>query len=213
MQDSIISLQDRIKEIINYSYYLFCNKVVNGGLVIHNEASMQLYLGSILQQIGTLHQFCKDEYCAVELEVPEQIENTQKSSNGKARCDIKITLHNKTSKAEGFIELKYFRKHTNEPVTDNKFSLYCDIENLENYLTISSDRICYEILYTDNINYTMIKSDKKFCIGNNHTIIAGQYQYTKDKNVHIKKDYTLNWNIYEINKDREQYHCFLKINT
>lgn len=211
MQDSAILLQDRIKEIINYSYYLFCNKVVNEGLVIHSEASMQLYLGSILQQIGTLHQFCKDEHFAVELEVPEQIGNTQKSSNGKARCDIKITLHNKTSKAEGFIELKYFRRHSNETVTDNEFLFYCDIENLENYLTADSDRICYEILYTDNINYTK-KNKNKFCIGDGHTINAREYQYTKGRKVNIRNEHTLNWDIYEINDEEKQHHCFLKIN-
>lgn len=205
-----ISLLNRIKQIVDHAYLLLCNKITQKDLVIHNEASLQLYLGVIMQQIGVLYQFSPTDHFVIELESPEEIGKTQKSSNGKARCDIKIVLSNGISKAEAFIELKFFKKHFNGTVTNNKFSLYCDIENLEKYLNKDSSRICYEILYTDNFNYT-IKNNSKFCIGDGHTIIGGQYQYTRTRNVKIQNNYTLNWDIYAMNNNFQRHHCFLKI--
>ena len=67
--------------------------------------------------------------------------------------------------------------------------------------------MCYEIIYTDNVNYTY-KNEYKFCIGNEHILSAKLYEYTKDRKINIENDYQLLWDIY--NNEERGTHCFLK---
>ena len=211
MERRIPTFEERLREVVNISYTLLCNKIVGQDITIHNEASMQLHLSVIIKQIGILYEVSQSERFSIELESWEEIESTQKSSNGKARCDIKVKLYDQNTKKSctAFIELKYFKKSNNEAVTDNKFFLYCDIENLERYKQ-KDNNICYEILFTDNTNYT-ICNNYKFCIGDGHTIIAAKYPYTKDREVEITNDYKLQWDVYKNIKDTKHNYCFLKI--
>ena len=202
-------LVKRIETIIDLSYNIFINKVAFEDIAIHNEASMQMHLGTIIKQIGVLHEFSPKERFIIELETPETIEATTKSIKGGARCDIKIALQNGNKKAEAFIELKYFKKSKNEAVTDNKYALYCDLENLEKYRDNDTKRVCYEILYTDNINYTKDKICK-YSIGEGH-LVTGSYEYTKDRKVLLKNRYNMHWDIYTYGIGKEKHDCFLKI--
>lgn len=203
------SFKERIKLIVDTSYNVLCNKIIHGDINIHNEASMQLHLGTILKQLGELYEFSASDNFVIELETPEQINPTQKSSSGFARCDVKISLDNGLEKCDAFIELKYFKKSPNEAVTDNKFSVYCDIENLEKYQRNDESRLCYEIIYTDNINYTH-NNEFKFCIGDGFVISANSYPYTKNRIVKIENNYPLEWDVY-IQQNEQIKHCFLKI--
>lgn len=203
-------LKKRIRYIVDTSYYILCNKIINGDIIIYNEASMQLQLGTIMKQLGGLYEFSKNERFSIELEAPVQIQKeTQKSRNGSARCDIKISLSSETETCEAFIELKYLKKSFTEAVTDNKFFVYSDIENLQEYKKINNEGLCYEIVYTDNINYTC-KNDYKFCIGDGYILSAGSYEYTKDRKIIIEKEYNFHWDIYK--HDEQGTHCcFLKL--
>lgn len=211
MERRIPTFEERLREIVNISYTLLCNKIVGQDISIHNEASMQLHLSVIIKQIGVLYELSSSERFSIELESLEEIESTQKSSNGKARCDIKIKLYDQITQeiCTAFIELKYFKKSINEAVTDNKFFLYCDLENLEKY-SLRDNSICYEILFTDNTNYTLC-NNYKFCIGDGHIIAASKYQYTKNRDVEIMNDYKLQWDIYKNIVDTEHNYCFLKV--
>lgn len=211
MERHIPTFEERLREVVNISYRLLCEKIVGQDISIHNEASMQLHLSVIIKQIGILYEFFSSERFSIELESLEEIESTQKSSNGKARCDIKVKLYDQITQESctAFIELKYFKKSINEAVTDNKFFLYCDLENLERY-SLKDNSICYEILFTDNPNYTTC-NNYKFCIGDGHTITATKYSYTKDRSVEISNNYELHWDIYKSNKDSKGNYCFLKI--
>lgn len=211
MERYIPTFEERLREVVNISYRLLCEKIVGQDISIHNEASMQLHLSVIIKQIGILYEFSSSERFSIELESLEEIESTQKSSNGKARCDIKVKLYDQITRESctAFIELKYFKKSINEAVTDNKFFLYCDLENLERY-SLKDNSVCYEILFTDNPNYT-ICNNYKFCIGDGYTITASKYSYTKDRSVKISNNYELHWDIYKSNKDSICNYCFLKI--
>ena len=211
MERRIPTFEERLREVVNISYRLLCEKIVGQDISIHNEASMQLHLSVIIKQIGILYEFSSSERFSIELESLEEIESTQKSSNGKARCDIKVKLYDQITRdsCTAFIELKYFKKSINEAVTDNKFFLYCDLENLERY-SLKDNSVCYEILFTDNPNYT-ICNNYKFCIGDGYTITASKYSYTKDRSVKISNNYELHWDIYKPIKDSELNYCFLKI--
>ena len=203
------SFRERIKTIVDTSYNILCNKIVCGDIRIYNEASMQLHLGTIIKQLGELYEFSDAENFRIELEAPEEISPTQKSSSGYARCDIKLLLSNGNEICEALIELKYLKKSTNEAVTDNKYSVYCDIENLESYKKKDNNRLCFEIIYTDNINYTH-KNNYKFCIGNGHLLSAGSYQYTQNRTTKIEGNYSIEWDICD-QQEEHGIHCFLKI--
>lgn len=204
------SLIERLRAVINLSFKLLSNKIANKEIEIYNEASMQLQLGAIMQQLALLFKYSPNERFAVELEVSEKINCTQKSSRGNARCDVRLTLTDGIQKADAFIELKYLKKEDNEAVTDNKFFVYCDIENLESYKKNNPDRLCYEFVYTNNANYTH-KNKYKFCIGDKHKILAKRYEYTKQRDVSLSNNYDLEWNEYKSSSEDDIGHYFLQI--
>ena len=177
-----ITLEERIEFIVNTSYCILCNKIANGDIEIPNEASMQLHLGTIMKQLGMLFEYSPKEHFRIEMEAIEDILPTQKSSKGKARCDIKLTLSEGKKSCKAFVELKYLKKSANAAVTDNKFFVYCDIENLERYKSKEKNSLCYEIIYTDNLNYTS-NNDTQFCVGDGNLLTAGTYPYTKNRKV------------------------------
>lgn len=209
MQDNIQDLKDRLSEIINISYKILCNKISAGSINVYNEASLQLQFSVILKTIGHLYEF--DKYDIFEIELEKKInlkEKTWKSNKQTARCDIWLSLSNsETSTNESAaIELKYFRKSQGETITDNRFSLLCDLENLEHYKKESSNTHCYSITYTNNPNYSNSSSTSYINIGNESSC-TGRIISNK-KEVILENNYTFNWDIYK-NKDKEYY--FLKI--
>lgn len=51
------SYRERLKEIIDLSCDIFCRKVEEGMIVVPNEASFQLHLGTIMKMVGQLFEF------------------------------------------------------------------------------------------------------------------------------------------------------------
>ncbi|MGN0007630.1 MAG: hypothetical protein ACI35T_05995 [Alistipes sp.] len=195
-------LYGRLHEVISLSYRILRNKIAAGAITIHNEASLQMQLGTILNQVGQLYLFARNEHFEVNLEVPKEIDPTVKSARGKARCDIDIKL---TSGAkmhvEAIIELKCFIKKQDftETITMNRYAVLCDIENLEKY----KNALCYEIIYTNNANYSKPNS-QDFSLSNNGTIHSYEGD-KKHKKVNLKQEYPIKWDIYE------DKHYFLKV--
>lgn len=201
------TLTKRLQEIVDLSYHILCNKVAAGSISLPNEASLQMQLGTILNWVGKLYEFDKHDRIVVELESPKEIDTTTKSSNGKARCDIYVTLVHGNSKATAAIELKHLKRSVNEAVTDNRFSVYQDLENLECYKKKEPKLLCYEIVYTDNLNHTVHKPHLTVNIG--HGAVADTHvKYTKEREITLKGSYTFGWNIYG---NEETPHCFMII--
>ena len=164
-----------------------------------------MQLGIILKQIGQLYEFDKKDRFDVELEAWIEIPSTIKSANGRARCDIIVKLKSNTEVKEAAIELKHFRqneKNTNEAVTDNRFSILLDLENLEEYRKSIPGLLCYEIIYTNNENYT--KPDNRSKIKITPTISGNEKPY-RDRTITLEKTYSSVWDSYAEN------HHFLKI--
>lgn len=182
------------------SYKLFCNKVNDEMIVIPNEASFQRQLGVIMKQVGQLYEFHPKDRFVINLETPKEISSTAKSENGKARCDIEIAMYyGTTCKAKALIELKHFRKNKNEAVTDNRFSVFKDLSNLESYKKAEPfDTICCEMMFTDNINYTKSETSSKINIGNEVTS-PKQIVYTSNKTIDLENEYTFLWDSYSDN--------------
>ena len=198
----IPSIEERLKQIIDISYKLLCHKIVAESITVHNEASLQMQLGIILKQIGQLYEFDKNDRFTVELEAWIEIPPTIKSANGRARCDIIVELKSDTEAKKAAIELKYFKQGANEAVTDNRFSLLLDLANLELYKQPDPNLLCYEIVYTDNENYT--NPDNRSKIKITPTISGNEKRY-RNRNITLEKAYSSVWDSYAKN------HHFLKI--
>ena len=143
-----------MKQIVSVAYDILCNKIAVGNIVVHNEASLQMQFGVLLKQVGQLYEFSDDDRFSIALETPQDIEASVKSGNGKARCDIFLTLSNREISTSVAIELKCFNYNKNQDAsTDNRFAVMQDIENLERYQANDSSLLCYEFVYTNNGNY------------------------------------------------------------
>lgn len=104
------TLAERLQEIVELSYQIFCNKVAAGSISIPNEASMQMQLGMILNSVGKLYEFLPKENFSVQLEIPQDIEETEKTPTGNARCDIELKFSSGQKAVHAAIEIKRFKK-------------------------------------------------------------------------------------------------------
>ena len=196
------TLKERLQEIVETSYRLLCNKIVGGLVEVDNEASMQMQLGVIMKTIGQLYEFSEHDRFSITLEhvVKDDAIQTWKSK-GKARIDIMLTLYDGRNSCSAALELKYFPKADGETVTDNRFYMLADLENLETYLRLGMADLGYFILYTTNKNYTTdARSGVK--IGNEEAV-EGPVT-SNGRTVNLSGSYQLRWDTYKDGK-----HCFL----
>lgn len=196
------TLKDRMNSIVQSSYDLLCKKIVGGAIIVDNEASMQMQLGTIMKTLGQMYEFSPEDRFSIVLEhaVRHEVLNTWKSK-GKARIDILLTLTSGKETCSAAIELKYFPKSEGETVTDNRFAMLGDIENLEAYLRLGMTDLGYFILYTTNKNYlTDTRSGVE--IGN-ETPVTGTIE-SNNRTVNLAGSYQLHWDTYDDCK-----HCFL----
>ena len=196
------TLRERMKSIVQTSYSILCNKIVGGVIDVDNEASLQLQLGVIMKSLGQMYEFSPHDRFSIVLEhvVKHEKIHTWKS-RGKARIDVMLTLTDGNESCNAAIELKYFPKTDGETVTDNRFAMLADIENLETYLRLGECNLGYFMLYTTNNNYmTDVRSGVK--IGNEERV-TGQI-ISNNRKVTLTGSYKLHWNVYDNDK-----HCFL----
>lgn len=210
-----LSLKERLEDIVNLSYNLLVQKLSAGEFTIYNEASLQFQFGFILKEVGKMFEFFPDE--SLEVEMEKLIPNCGTCKSPKdAYCDIFIKMKNATEEAYVAIEVKYFLKDPNEAVTDNRFSVYMDLENLEKYMEKDKKIVaCYELVYTNNENYTIVKNDDMSClIGEGHVQQPGTIDYTQNRHLELKRSYAFNWRKAEQTdeqKSRRERHCFLLV--
>ena len=197
------STEDRLCQIIDLSYQIFQARIINGTIEqFDNEASMQLQLGVILQNVGLLYEWAEDEHFSIRLEKKFKLENaTSKSSNGNARCDIYLELCKGEQTYKVGIELKYLPKSKDEATTDCRLSILCDVENLEYYKLHGYIDKGYAIVYTTNSNYADPNTRSNINIGDRIRVAGGKSNY---KEVTLNNTYTFHW-------DSHQSHHFLKV--
>ena len=188
-----VSLPKRMEQIIRVSYDILCNKIANGSVIVQNEASLQMQFGVILKQVGQLYEFSDQDHFKIELETPRDIEASTKSNRGQARCDISLRLFNDSDSIGAEIELKYFKyDKTQEAVTDNRFSVLMDLENLELYKKREPRLMCYEFVYTDNKNYANPSTTSGIKLA---PCITQSYTYGR-KTINLNACYEAEWTAY-----------------
>ena len=205
MTKSIISFRDRLDLIVSSAYEIICNKIAGGEISVHNEASLQLQIGSVIKNLGYLYEFSSTDHFSIELETYQDITETAKTK-GRARCDIELSFisgKDNSTKTRALIELKFFKvsetKNSSEATKDNRFAVLMDIENLEHY---QKERrkgekipLCYEIVFAENSTYADPLSRASIKIGEGQTV-SGSIDYGKKK-VSLTKQYQFHWDYFE----------------
>lgn len=195
----------RLNKIINLSFELLEMKIANGGIISKNEASFQLELGYILKVIGQLHQFHPNEKFHLELENTIKLKNNSiKSKSNKARIDIYLEFGTEKEKVNSAIELKFLKKQ-NHREPNNRYDIFKDLANLEDYKDNGID-LCYFYISTDHSHYVNQKEYSKytrdFDFRNGKEYISGtrlEYKTKKPygKPISLTGNYRFNWKTIE----------------
>lgn len=184
------NFRERLEQIVSVAYDILCNKIAVGSIAVKNEASLQMQFGVLLKQVGSLYEFSIDERFSVELEIPQYIDASSKSTNGKARCDIYLSFADKQNCVSAAIELKHFvYDKMQEAVTDNRFAVMQDLENLERYKAKNPTLLCYEIVYTDNPNYANPQTTAGIKLAPK---VTQNYTY-RERTINLQSSYEAEW--------------------
>ena len=210
-------MRERAMEIVERSCEIFQAKIVNNNIgEISNEASMQLQLGIILQQVGSLYKWGKNDRFDLILEKTFGIsEATNKTPNKKARCDIYIEMYVKEENkhCRVGIELKYFPKCKDEATTDNRIAILEDIENIEQYIDDDYIDLGYSYVYTTNENYARSDTRSSINLGDGVEVHGGK---CKSKAVNLKGTYVPQWREYSTIEEKsdikKSFFLLLQVN-
>jgi len=173
-----MSLEERIKQIVNIAYDRLCAKITGQRIAVDNEASLQLQLASILKTIGELYEHTPSERFNIELEKNVTLKKGifAKSNTEKAKIDIWFSLENISTgdKHSCAIELKYFKK-ANHREPNNRYDVFKDLHNLERYGEFANTG--FLLVATDHSHYinhaTYSKDTEDFDFRQGQKYIAG----------------------------------------
>lgn len=184
-----IEPKQRLTKIIDEAWIILFNQIVTGRQPINKEASLQLHLAKIIQDLGNAYCIYPKETFQLELET---------GYNGK-NIDITCQL----GEAKAAIELKCFIKASNRAKDTDMYDALLDIERLESYEGFSIKKF---ICLTDNNYYpefaqTGMSSTVSLKHGTiykaNQEIIpgwVGRWKNKKrDKPIIFKSDVICNW--------------------
>ena len=105
--------------------------------------------------------------------------------------------------------MKFLPKDKNEAVTDNRFYILGDIENLEAYRQLVPANLGYLLVFTTNISYTQ-DGNSYVPLGNGEKPVTGDI-VSRDREteirIHLDGRYKLQWDKY----DGERYFLLLKV--
>lgn len=119
----ILESKERLSHIIDEAWLILFNRIVNGKQMINKEASLQLQLARILQDLGNAYCIFPEEYFSLELESSYQGKN------------IDITC--KMGDITAAIELKCFMKSSNRAKDLDMYDVLKDVERLESFDTFN----------------------------------------------------------------------------
>ena len=144
--------KENLLNIVKIGCNSLVNKVSGGSIDFHNEASMQLQLGTILNALGGVYEYKPRDKFHVELESYADLpEVSVKSGTNTALIDVSMCLGDNHNFATAAIELKFFKKK-NHREPNNRYDVFADLKNLETYKKHGYD-ICAFLLLTDHEHY------------------------------------------------------------
>lgn len=178
----------RLSYLINESWQILFQRIVSGKQLINKEASLQLQLARILNDLGNAYSILPNETFQLELET---------GYNGK---NIDITCQLGDVKAA--IELECFMKSSNRAKDLDMYDALLDSERLESFEDFEIKKF---FCLTDNKYYA--ETEQKGLASSvtlrngtiykaNQEIIplwTGKWKVKRDKSIVFKKDIVCNW--------------------
>lgn len=184
----ILEPKQRLSYLINESWQILFQRIVSGKQLINKEASLQLQLARILNDLGNTYCILPNETFQLELET---------GYNGK---NIDITCH--LGEVKAAIELKCFMKSSNRAKDLDMYDALIDIERLESFEEFDIKKF---FCLTDNKYYseTVQKGMASSVTLRNGTIYkaneeivplwTGKWKVKRDKPIILKKNIVCNW--------------------
>jgi len=146
--------QERLARTFDLAYECLRLKINGGRIRVETEASLQLQFAAILKSVGELLEVQRDEFFSIELEKPVRHAEALfgKSGSDKAKVDIYCSYTNASSGEvhSCAVEMKFFKKK-NHREPNNRYDVFADIHNLENYGSFAD--CCFLVVATDHDHY------------------------------------------------------------
>ena len=170
---------DRLTRVFELAYEALHRKINGGRIRVENEASLQLQFASLLKTLGEVFEAGRDENFSIELEKPVTSKGVAfgKSGSERAKVDIYFSYTNVVTNqtTSCAVELKFFKKK-NQREPNNRYDVFTDIHNLENYGSIATQ--CFMVVATDHDHYITQKSysaaTSDFDLRNGKSYVAGE---------------------------------------
>lgn len=145
---------ERLQRAFELTYECLRLKINGGRIRVETEASLQLQFAAILKSVGELLEVAHGEYFSIELEKPvtHAAALFGKSGSAKAKIDIhcSYTNINTGDSTSCAIEMKFFKK-MNHREPNNRYDVFSDLHNLENYGAFAD--CCFMVVATDHDHY------------------------------------------------------------
>ncbi|HHX66862.1 MAG TPA: hypothetical protein GX708_02255 [Gallicola sp.] len=143
-----LDVDTRVDKAIIEEMDIYINKLVNGFIEVGLEATFQLHLSGILDDLLQIHTYEIDERFQVALEKNMPI------NGNKNYVDIVIKYTKNTTERLHLFELKYKKESDGAPDNGIIYS-YIDMCNLD-YHKVNTPKVkgCYFIFLTDSFVYT-----------------------------------------------------------
>ncbi|WP_285767519.1 hypothetical protein [Peribacillus sp. SI8-4] len=201
------SIEARMNQILCSAWNIFIAHCIQGRAILHKEASFQHHFANIIQQVGTLYCFSKQETFHVDLEYTIQ---KQVGFERKAEVDIVCELINFENKdsAKAAIELKHTIK-SGDATDIGRIGSYQDIYRLEKLKELKHEgfSVCKFYMLANRVAYTNVSppntSGEDFPTYKGYEIEPRKIYKTvhtkigKDVELIFNNSYKFNWNIYE----------------
>lgn len=183
-----IKTKERLSYLIDESWQILFQRIVSGKQLINKEASLQLQLARILNDLGNAYCILPNEIFQLELET---------RYNGK---NIDITC--RLGEVIAAIELKCFMKSSNRAKDLDMYDALIDIERLElfgdfdikKFFCLTDNKYYAETIQKGMASSVTIKNGTIYKA--NQTIIplwTGKWKVKRDKPIIFKKDIEFSW--------------------
>jgi hypothetical protein len=178
----------RLNQVIELSWEIIFERIINGKLIINKESSLQLHLSKLIFELGNSFCILKDETFDIEMETRYE----------KKSIDIVCTL----GSIKAAIELKCFIKSSNRATDLDCYDSLVDIERLYYFEGFDIKKF---ICLTDNNYYPVTNQKghgKSVSLVNgtkypaNFEILpswAGKWKVRRDKPVIFKNEVSCDW--------------------
>jgi len=179
---------NRLEFIISQAWAILFAKIVEGTQHINKEASLQLQLAKLMQEIGAAYCIYPNEFFVVELE----------TGLGRKSIDITCSLGN----TKAALELKCFRKQSNRAKDLDMYDALKDIQRLDNYdeyeqkyfICIADSSYYAEYKHKGKASSVTTRNGSRY---NANTPIVpawkGQWNVSRDASITLKKELICEW--------------------